>query len=97
MDISAGGGGGGNSLPTTGADGSKRRVCYFYDAEVANYYYGQGHPMKPHRIRMITHHPSSQNNLYHHLNHVTTHDHLNHAKLTTTTQCHKLEKAPFPR
>ncbi|KAM3212268.1 hypothetical protein ACQJBY_065379 [Aegilops geniculata] len=50
MDISAGGGG--NSLPTTGADGSKRRVCYFYDAEVGNYYYGQGHPMKPHRIRM---------------------------------------------
>nr|CAB3470734.1 unnamed protein product [Digitaria exilis] len=50
MDASAGGGG--NSLPTTGADGSKRRVCYFYDAEVGNYYYGQGHPMKPHRIRM---------------------------------------------
>ena len=49
-DASAGGGG--NSLPPTGADGSKRRVCYFYDAEVGNYYYGQGHPMKPHRIRM---------------------------------------------
>jgi histone deacetylase 1/2 len=40
--------GGGNSLPTTGADGSKRRVCYFYDAKVGNYYYGQDHPMKPH-------------------------------------------------
>ncbi|KAM0923186.1 hypothetical protein ACQ4PT_005739 [Festuca glaucescens] len=50
MDVSAGGGG--NSLPTTGTDGSKRRVCYFYDSEVGNYYYGQGHPMKPHRIRM---------------------------------------------
>uniref|UniRef100_A0A0E0PZJ8 Histone deacetylase n=1 Tax=Oryza rufipogon TaxID=4529 RepID=A0A0E0PZJ8_ORYRU len=50
MDASAGGGG--NSLPTAGADGAKRRVCYFYDAEVGNYYYGQGHPMKPHRIRM---------------------------------------------
>ncbi|CAN6194687.1 unnamed protein product [Urochloa humidicola] len=50
MDVSAGGGG--NSLPTTGTDGSKRKVCYFYDAEVGNYYYGQGHPMKPHRIRM---------------------------------------------
>jgi histone deacetylase 1/2 len=34
-------------LPTTGADGSKRRICYFYDAEVGNCYYGQGH-----RIRM---------------------------------------------
>jgi len=30
----------------------KRRVAYFYDADVGNYYYGQGHPMKPHRIRM---------------------------------------------
>jgi histone deacetylase 1/2 len=31
---------------------SKKKVAYFYDAEVGNYYYGQGHPMKPHRIRM---------------------------------------------
>lgn len=31
---------------------SKRRVAYFYDAEVGNYHYGQGHPMKPHRVRM---------------------------------------------
>jgi len=30
----------------------KNRVCYFYDNEIGNYYYGQGHPMKPHRIRM---------------------------------------------
>ncbi|XP_064984099.1 histone deacetylase 1 isoform X1 [Musa acuminata AAA Group] len=45
--------GGGNSLPSvTGAAATKRRVCYFYDSEVGNYYYGQGHPMKPHRIRM---------------------------------------------
>lgn len=42
---------GGNSLPS-GPDGLKRRVIYFYDPEVGNYYYGQGHPMKPHRIRM---------------------------------------------
>lgn len=27
-------------------------MCYFYDPEIGNYYYGQGHPMKPHRIRM---------------------------------------------
>lgn len=27
-------------------------VCYFYDGDVGNYYYGAGHPMKPHRIRM---------------------------------------------
>eukprot|EP00800_Vazella_pourtalesii_P020623 TRINITY_DN735_c0_g2_i3.p1 TRINITY_DN735_c0_g2~~TRINITY_DN735_c0_g2_i3.p1 ORF type:complete len:415 (+),score=91.57 TRINITY_DN735_c0_g2_i3:45-1289(+) len=30
----------------------RRRVCYYYDGDVGNYYYGQGHPMKPHRIRM---------------------------------------------
>ncbi|KAL3701726.1 hypothetical protein R1sor_019748 [Riccia sorocarpa] len=42
---------GGNSL-TAGPEGRKRRVAYFYDSEVGNYYYGQGHPMKPHRIRM---------------------------------------------
>ncbi|ESQ53048.1 hypothetical protein EUTSA_v10025146mg [Eutrema salsugineum] len=42
---------GGNSL-ASGPDGVKRKVCYFYDPEVGNYYYGQGHPMKPHRIRM---------------------------------------------
>ncbi|KAJ6937602.1 hypothetical protein NC652_012042 [Populus alba x Populus x berolinensis] len=43
---------GGNSLPSAAPDGVKRKVCYFYDPEVGNYYYGQGHPMKPHRIRM---------------------------------------------
>uniref|UniRef100_A0A8C3EJ68 histone deacetylase n=11 Tax=Passeriformes TaxID=9126 RepID=A0A8C3EJ68_CORMO len=32
--------------------GTKRKVCYYYDGDVGNYYYGQGHPMKPHRIRM---------------------------------------------
>jgi acetoin utilization deacetylase AcuC-like enzyme len=32
--------------------GGKRRVCYYYDGDIGNYYYGQGHPMKPHRIRM---------------------------------------------
>lgn len=41
----------GNAL-VSGPDGSKRRVTYFYDADIGNYYYGQGHPMKPHRIRM---------------------------------------------
>ncbi|XP_057863693.2 histone deacetylase 19 isoform X1 [Cryptomeria japonica] len=42
---------GGNSL-ICGTDGTKRKVSYFYDPDVGNYYYGQGHPMKPHRIRM---------------------------------------------
>ncbi|KAJ7538807.1 hypothetical protein O6H91_11G063700 [Diphasiastrum complanatum] len=43
--------GSGNSL-LAGPEGRKKRVCYYYDSEVGNYYYGQGHPMKPHRIRM---------------------------------------------
>ena len=29
-----------------------RRVAYFYDEEIGNFYYGQGHPMKPHRVRL---------------------------------------------
>nr|APW77291.1 Hdac2 [Hydractinia echinata] len=32
--------------------GNKKKICYYYDGDVGNYYYGQGHPMKPHRIRM---------------------------------------------
>eukprot|EP01100_Stratorugosa_tubuloviscum_P013394 TRINITY_DN6682_c0_g1_i1.p1 TRINITY_DN6682_c0_g1~~TRINITY_DN6682_c0_g1_i1.p1 ORF type:complete len:455 (+),score=176.34 TRINITY_DN6682_c0_g1_i1:26-1390(+) len=31
---------------------SNKRVCYYYDSEIGNFYYGKGHPMKPHRIRM---------------------------------------------
>ena len=31
---------------------SRRRVAYFYDEDIGNFYYGAGHPMKPHRIRM---------------------------------------------
>ncbi|KAK9028392.1 hypothetical protein V6N11_068197 [Hibiscus sabdariffa] len=42
---------GGASLPS-GPDGKKRRVTYFYEPTIGDYYYGQGHPMKPHRIRM---------------------------------------------
>lgn len=38
--------------PGNGAMSPKNRVCYFYDSDIGNYYYGQGHPMKPHRIRM---------------------------------------------
>jgi len=30
----------------------KRRVSYFYEGDVGLYYYGPGHPMKPHRLRM---------------------------------------------
>merc|ERR1711939_13165 len=30
----------------------KKRVCYFFDSDIGNYHYGNGHPMKPHRIKM---------------------------------------------
>ncbi|CAK7329217.1 unnamed protein product [Dovyalis caffra] len=43
---------GGASLPSTGSDAKKRRVTYFYEPTIGNYYYGLNHPMKPHRIRM---------------------------------------------
>eukprot|EP01039_Chlorochromonas_danica_P004578 gene4579-5018_t len=35
--------------------GVKRRVSYFYDTDVGLFYYGPGHPMKPHRMRMAHH------------------------------------------
>jgi histone deacetylase 1/2 len=28
------------------------QVAYFYDPDIGGFYYGPGHPMKPHRIRM---------------------------------------------
>ena len=34
------------TTPTAHSDGVKRRIAYFYDAEIGNYHYGQGHPMK---------------------------------------------------
>jgi len=34
---------------------TKKKVCYYYDPDIGNFYYGQGHPMKPHRIRVAHH------------------------------------------
>ena len=28
------------------------QVAYFYDPDIGSYYYGPGHPMKPHRVKM---------------------------------------------
>ncbi|KAF8061327.1 HDA9 [Scenedesmus sp. PABB004] len=30
----------------------KRKVAYFYDSEFSTFYFGQNHPMKPHRLTM---------------------------------------------
>jgi len=27
-------------------------VAYFHDREIGGYYYGEGHPMKPHRLAL---------------------------------------------
>merc|ERR1712137_483168 len=45
---------------------NRSRVSYFYDPEVGNHYYGAGHPMKPHRIRM-THNLLVNYGLYKHM------------------------------
>ncbi|XP_055827872.1 histone deacetylase 6-like [Solanum dulcamara] len=43
---------GGASLRSPGTDATNRRVSYFFDSSIGEYYYGQGHPMKPHRIHI---------------------------------------------
>lgn len=42
------------------------QVSYYYDPEIGNFYYGHGHPMKPHRVRMA-HSLIVRYGLYHHL------------------------------
>ena len=42
---------GGASLPLR-PNTKKRHVNYFYELSIGDYYYGQGHPLKPHWIRM---------------------------------------------
>lgn len=37
---------------TLGGINVKLGVISLFSGDVGNYYYGQGHPMKPHRIRM---------------------------------------------
>ncbi len=47
--------------------GFNRVVEYFYDPDIGNYYYGSGHPMKPHRVR-LTHHLLLNYGLYRQMN-----------------------------
>ncbi|KAL3093089.1 hypothetical protein niasHT_022539 [Heterodera trifolii] len=54
-------------MPNSGVQNHyRKRVAYYYDSNVGNYYYGQGHVMKPHRIRM-THHLLLNYGVYRHL------------------------------
>ena len=43
------------------------RVDYFYDEAIGNFHYGEGHPMRPHRVR-LTHHLVVNYGLYKHMN-----------------------------
>ncbi|PPQ69652.1 hypothetical protein CVT25_014087 [Psilocybe cyanescens] len=40
-----------NLVPIDG-EGQKKRVSYFYDSDIGGFHYGEGHCMKPTRIRM---------------------------------------------
>ena len=42
------------------------QVVYFYDADVGNFHYGPGHPMKPHRLS-VTHSLVLNYNLHKHM------------------------------
>ncbi|KAK9193354.1 hypothetical protein WN944_004051 [Citrus x changshan-huyou] len=44
----------------------KRKISYFYDPEISNYYYGHNHAMKPQRITM-TYALLSEYSLLHHM------------------------------
>ncbi|KAG2501950.1 hypothetical protein HYH03_000448 [Edaphochlamys debaryana] len=43
-----------------------RKVSYYYDPDIGDFYYGQGHPMKPHRVR-LTHCLVTRYDLWRHL------------------------------
>ena len=45
----------------------RRNADYFYDAVIGNFVYGEGHPMRPHRVRLV-HHLVVNYGLYKHLN-----------------------------
>lgn len=50
-----------------GSGANRLRVDYFYDAQIGNFHYGEGHPMRPHRVR-LTHHLMVNYGLYKHMN-----------------------------
>ena len=50
-----------------GSGSGRRRVDYFYDSTLGLFNYGEGHPMRPHRVR-LTHHLVVNYGLYKHMN-----------------------------
>lgn len=49
------------------ASSGRPRIDYFYDAQIGNFHFGEGHPMRPHRVR-LTHHLMVNYGLYKHVN-----------------------------
>ncbi len=41
-----------DTVPLWSLQTSKKKVAYFYDPNVGNYYYAPNHPMKPHRLAL---------------------------------------------
>jgi len=52
-------------MPVSGSSG-RDNVVYFFDSGVGNFHYGQGHPMKPHRLS-VTHSLVLNYNLHKHM------------------------------
>ena len=52
---------------TEGSGNDRKRIDYFYDALIGNFNYGEGHPMRPHRVR-LTHNLVVRYGLFQHLN-----------------------------
>ena len=52
-------------MPVSGSSG-RDSVVYFFDSGVGNFHYGQGHPMKPHRLS-VTHSLVLNYNLHKHM------------------------------
>ena len=55
------------SASSAPGDTHRPRVDYFYDEAIGNFHYGEGHPMRPHRVR-LTHHLVVNYGLYKHMN-----------------------------
>lgn len=53
-------------LPPMPQPPARLQVSYYYDPDIGDFYYGQGHPMKPHRVR-LAHCLVTRYDLWHHL------------------------------
>ncbi|KAG7610849.1 Ureohydrolase domain superfamily [Arabidopsis suecica] len=69
------------------ADGGKRRVSYFYEPMIGDYYYGVNQPTKPQRIR-VTHNLILSYNLHRHME-------INHPDLADASDFEKFHSLEY--